>query len=118
MTIPAFLALVTVALASYRITRIVVADSISDSFRAWVWAQAYERVMDYDSLADTDERAVRRSWAWEKAYQLVSCPWCFGWHVSLLTYAAWFHWHVSFAKPIIAAVAVAGLQGFLASREG
>lgn len=118
MTVAEFLGLVVVAFAAYRVTRVVVADTISDSFRAWVWARSYERIDDYDSLADTDTRTARRSWWWEKAYQLVSCPWCTGWWVSLATYAAWFHWHVSFARPVIAAVAVAGLQGFIASREG
>lgn len=116
MTIPAFLALVVVGLASYRVTRVVVADTISDSFRAWVWSRAYAREDDYDSLGDTDTRAVRRSWWWEKAYQLVSCPFCFGWWVSLAFYAAWFHWHVGFARPILSAIAVAGIQAFVSSR--
>lgn len=117
MTVAEFLGLVVVAFAAYRVTRVVVADTISDSFRAWVWARSYERIDDYDSLADTDTRTARRSWWWEKFYQLVSCPHCTGFHVSWVLYLGWFHWHVSFVRPFIAAVAVAGIQSFVSSRQ-
>lgn len=117
MSIEPFLGLVVAAFAAHRVQRVVTADTISARFRAWLWGRAYERVQDYDSEGDRDTRTVRRSWAWEKAFQLCDCPHCLGFWCSLATYAAWFHWHVSFARPVIAAVAVAGIQSFVSSRQ-
>lgn len=118
MTVPDFLALVVIALAAYRVTRVVVADTLSDNFRAWMWARAYDRIHDYDSVGDRDDRIERRSWWWAKGFELVSCPFCTGFWASLVLYLAWFDWHVSFARPAITALAVAGLQAFISSRAG
>lgn len=113
-------AFVVVALAAYRLTRIVTLDTISDPFRArlhrWAWN-------DDDPVEGVDDegrpaffarpRAAWRTWV----DGLVTCPLCLGVWVSAATYAAWRWWDVAPVRAVIAIFAVAGLQCFLASKE-
>lgn len=114
MTIQAFLALLAIALCAYRVTRVVTDDTISQSFRAWVWRLAY-RTAGYDSLREGTVQ-VRRSWLGEKAYQLVSCPFCLGWWVTIGVFVAWFGWPRT-ARDVVRLGAAIGMQAFVSSRR-
>lgn len=87
-------------LAAYRLARVIALDSITEPFRAWLYRHAYPG-------ARSGVRDTRRPWSW--LYGLLSCCYCCGLWISVLTYAAWTecpswsHW------PITAA-AVAGAQ--------
>lgn len=122
MTIEAFLAHLVVALAAYRITRVIVDDTITASWRTWLWRHAYV-VGGYDAATDRNV-AVRRDgggtlagWAWVKAYQLFTCPFCTGWWVTIAFYVAWFGWPSS-ARDVVRLAAAIGMQAFVSSRPG
>ena len=84
MTAPFLFAVLV--LASARLTRLVVTDTITASFRTWVLR--------------------RSSWFGE----LVSCPWCFGvWASTAVVAAAWLT-GVSLPFPLLWPWAVAGGQ--------
>lgn len=119
MSIYEFLALATIALAAYRITRVIVSDTITQSFRAWIWRRAYQPD-GYDSRTDREtigRRPGMVGWAWEKAFQLVDCPFCTGWHVTLAFYWAWHYWHAAWVRPVLSALAAVGMQAFVSSRR-
>lgn len=114
MNSPTFLAVLIAALAAYRLTRIVVADSITDPARAWLWRRTFAEA-GWDSERDRPAViVVSRAWWW--VHELVTCPFCTGWWVSLGVWAAWIHWPT--ARPAVVAVAVAGGQALLSSRAG
>lgn len=110
------LALVVIALASHRLQRIATKDTLSDPLRAWVWAKAYIEGAEWNE--DGTPKIVVRSKDWRWAWFFIECPHCVGWWTSLATFAVWFFapwswlWH-----PMIAAVAVAGMQSFVSSRK-
>jgi hypothetical protein len=109
------LSFLILALASYRLTRVVTDDTITDAARAWVWRRAYI-VSAYDSERD-QETTMTRSVAWSWLYRLVSCPFCVGWWVSLACYWAWWYSAWAWMRPALSAVAVAGGQAFISSRR-
>lgn len=114
MTVEAFLALLVVGLAGYRLTRVVTSDTISDPFRAWVYAHAYA-ASGYDSRTDSEQARVRhRGWHW--FYMLVSCPFCLGFWVTLGVWSAW-KWGPDWCRSAVAAIAAVGVQAFIASRR-
>lgn len=100
--------LVLYALAVYRLTRLVVADTITAPIRDRLMASAYPRGADV-------HHPPRRVWGW--VVELVGCPWC----VSVWLAAGWAG--LAYLLPVrvsallafvLAASAVAGL---LSSRE-
>lgn len=106
--------LVVLALATYRLTRVVTTDSISDGFRAAVYRFAYD-----DAAAVIDEqtkqfvaapRAPWRTWL----YALFSCPHCLGVWVGIGVYCAW-RWGSDAALAVLAVAALTGAQSALAS---
>lgn len=114
MKLEAFIALVVVGLASYRLTRVIVSDTITASFRVWLWRHAYDDG-GYDSLTERNV-TTRRSWAWEKLYQLFTCPFCTGWWISLAFYWAWMFADWRWTHHAIAALAATGIQAVISSR--
>lgn len=115
MTIATALALIAVALASYRLTRVVTADTLTNPVRAWLWAKAF--VEDgYDPHRDKPV-VRRRSFWWAQAYELARCPYCAGVYLSALTWWAWFYWPWTIIRPLIQMTAVMGLQALLSSRR-
>jgi hypothetical protein len=110
------LQLLVVALASYRVTRFLVRDSLigfgPDS--------GSRMSMRLDRFAYTPE-GEDRSYLRGKVGDLLTCVWCLGFWVSAVTYTvaavalgAWgdqpFAWHT------VAIFGVAGAQGYLSSR--
>lgn len=94
MTIPEPWPAVVLALATFRITRLIGWDDLTAPFRGWVvgWSENGDH---------------ERQWA----FALLSCPWCVGWWVSLLAALGWYaspHWAILVALPF-ALSAVVGL---------
>lgn len=99
------LALVAIlGLASYRITRLLVRDSISERPRQAIaqWA--------YDSAREEFRSPLRQSVAY-----FSTCPFCVGVYATAGLYALWDHWHD--ARFVVLVAAAAGVQSFLASRS-
>lgn len=114
-----FLTVVVVALAAYRLTRVVVEDTISASFRAWLWRHAYEPA-GFDTRLEREvsyRRHGRVGWVWEKAFQLATCPHCTGFWLSIGAFAAWLH-GPAWVRTGLLALAVSGIQSFISSRPG
>ena len=106
----ATLALVVVlGLASYRITRVVTRDAITDRFRSAVARWAWD-----------ENREQWRGGFRRRVQQLLTCPWCFGVWVSVVVYvwadlARLGREHGAGADVLLIA-AVAAVQGLAASR--
>lgn len=104
---------VLLGLAAYRATRIVTADSISESWRTWLYRQAWE---DQGPAADPAPRSVLRTYIWEG----FTCPFCVGVWCALVLVTMWVgwpwsHWHGG--RWLLLALAVAGVQAFVHSRK-
>lgn len=87
--------IVLLALASYRLTRIAVEDTVADAPRAWL------------------EARLPAFW-----YSGLTCYWCVGTHISVVVCAAWTlatgQW--DFAQFVLHALATATLVGILGER--
>lgn len=113
------LELLVLALASYRITRLITVDTIlghypgevpGDPDKRGTFIRGWLDRRFYDSNG-ADLGPIR---GWLGA--LYSCPWCMGvWVSAALWYAAtqttW-----SFVEPVCVIAAIAGAQGYIASR--
>lgn len=101
----AFLPLVVLALAAYRITRFLIIDSLTQGLRTkfHVWLTSRNKLQS----------------VFEKLFELTSCTWCFGWWVSLALYSL-FLWSApwSFGRmDWISVFAIAGIQGMIHALE-
>lgn len=126
-----WLGLVVVGLASYRLTRIVTTDTLTDRARErlyrWAWVEPDEpdlyalRYREHNGDAPFPGEGVqpmpRNGGARTYVAELFNCPWCLGVWVSAGVYCAWGWWHWMPVRAAIVILAVAGLQGFLASRR-
>lgn len=106
---------IVIALATYRVARIVTTDSISLPFRerlyGWAWDDDHA-VTGADGLPYATPRAAWRTWV----HDLFTCALCFGVWTAAGLYALW-RWSDSPAvRSGIVVLALAGLQCFLASR--
>jgi len=121
--------------AAYRATRVVTTDSITEHARDrlyhWAWIDPDDNSVVYQfrrgALAadgyDTQDGTVPlpRAGAWRTyVNELFNCPWCLGVWVSFAVVAFW-SWVVrdgiGVGLYLVCAAAVAGGQGFLASRK-
>lgn len=124
---------VVVVFASYRATRVVTTDSISEPFRDRLYRWAWVEPADVAEYAAAAVRARQRGFSVDESVplpragglrtyvnELFNCPWCFGVWVAFALTAAWC-WVVLDGVPVVVylvvALAVAGGQGFLASRS-
>lgn len=113
-----FLALAVLALAAYRITRIIVLDEVLGAYPD----EEHPRGTGLRKLADLffydaqgEERGPVRGWL----SRLVTCSWCAGVWVSVALTCLWFlawPWQLGVQGWLFAA-AVCGGQGFIASRH-
>lgn len=125
------LSFVVVVLAAYRATRIVTTDSLTERFREalyrWAWVESDETEAYASSWLRWNAPAPlvagaalpRRGGFRTYVSELFQCPWCLGVWVSYAITAAWW-WGVrdggSVFVFVIVGLAVAGGQGFMASR--
>jgi len=94
---------VILGFAAYRVTRLLVIDSLLEPGRS--------------KFHDAVER--RNGLVWDKIYDLVSCTWCVGVYVSFIIYAVYLwdlfvHWT---RVDWLSAIAIAGVQGMLHAVE-
>lgn len=99
--------LALLALASYRITRLIVIDSILDELRDWFFKK-----LDYRHDKKTDVY-YSRNFFMQKLSYLIQCTWCAGVWVSAGVYWLWDH---EIYVPIVIA-AIAGAQGMIHALE-
>lgn len=108
---PALAVVVVMGLAAMRLTRLVVADTITDPWRErlyrWAWDEEHPTARD-GALWPTP-RGGFRTWV----YAGLTCAWCFGVYVSVAVYCGW-RWGGDVARAIIVVAAVAAVQGALA----
>lgn len=96
------------ALAAYRIGRAVAVDSITLGFRKRIYKLAYP-----DGSQD-GHGTILHPWDW--LYNLISCPHCVGFWATLAIWLVWGQGH--FWALLVAVLAAAGVQSFLASKAG
>jgi hypothetical protein len=106
---------IVVALAAYRITRLIVLDSLlgeypdaehprGTGYRRWLDRFAYQE--------GGANRSAFRGWLGD----LLTCTWCTGVWVSAAAWAAWV-WGADWVRDIEMVAAIAGVQGYLSSRH-
>lgn len=71
--------LLVLAVAVYRATRLVTADTVSERPREWLRARSHKTMVRHDLLGVTgdtrvDERTDRPASLW--LWKLITCPWC------------------------------------------
>jgi hypothetical protein len=101
--------LIVLAIASYRITRFLVIDTLISGVRNKF----------HGFLINHAQKQGTFHMLWEKLYDLTSCTWCFGFWVSVILY-----WLYTWVSPnywnqldVINVFAIAGIQGFLHALE-
>jgi hypothetical protein len=129
-----------VALAAYRATRVVTRDSISEAFRdrlyRWAWVESDEAELyvlawslakgePFPGWVNVPEGGwppmPRNGGLRTYVSELFQCPWCLGVWVSFALLAVWcwgVHDGIGVLRFLVLGLAVAGVQGFLASKEG
>jgi uncharacterized protein DUF1360 len=83
---------VLLALAAFRIWRLIAADTIFDGPRKWIIGLGY-RWADGDPIP----KKYREHWG-----IFMECPWCLGFWISVVVWAAWLavdDWAVGLAVP-------------------
>ncbi len=104
---------VVLALAAFRLTRLLAADTITDPWRGWLFRWAWnDEVLTDDGtghLTPTPRGGGWRTWAW----MLATCQWCLGVWIAVAVYAGW-RWGGDVAQAVVVVLAVAGVQGALA----
>lgn len=109
--------LAVLALASYRATRLMTDDTLTlplrDRLYRWAWDDEHPVANRETGQLEPRPRAPLRTYV----YELVTCSWCLGVWVAALLYVLW-RW--SSWAPVrygIVVLALAGAQGFVASRR-
>lgn len=116
-----FLTLVILTFAAYRITRFFLFDSLMGmSMGAGGDDPASDFAIKVDSWAYNPDTGLDRSFLRGKIGDLLTCPWCLGFHIGWILLALW-TWTLPWMVPspqawVITAFAIAGGQGFIQSR--
>lgn len=100
---------IILALASYRLTRFVVIDTLIEGIRARIYSFLINRAGKEGPL----------KLVWLKLYELTSCTWCAGFWVSAGLYTL-YQWEnpLDFSRlDAIAIFAIAGVQGMIHALE-
>lgn len=103
MTVPDWWTFFLLALASFRLWRIVAVDTITEPIRNRVY-----RLEDF--------QAGREEMYRTKLDEFVSCPWCFGWWVVLAWWGAWQVWEFG-VEVVSVPLAISTAVGFLAKAD-
>jgi len=96
------------ALAAYRVTRLIGWDTLTERLRNWLMVRKV--VASVEGREGESRRVVvMRSPLLSK---LINCPWCLGWWISLAWWAAWIAWP---AGTLVAATpfAIAAIVGLV-----
>ena len=98
--------LVLLALAAYRLTRLIVIDALFDEARDWFF-----QILDYRYDKKT-QAYVSRNFLLQKLSYLLQCTWCAGVWVSALVYYLY-----SGTFDFLPVAAIAGAQGMIHALE-
>jgi len=108
-------AFVVVALAGYRLTRLVVFDSLF-GFNAESGSSMSRRLDVWSWAADGSVRPGVGGWFRDKVGNLLVCSYCVGVWLTVGCWALWV-WGPSWARFGITAAAVAGVQALLSAAD-
>jgi hypothetical protein len=100
-------ALILLALAAYRVTRLIVIDAIFDEPRAWLI-----RKLGFKKSRKDGDLYNREHPIFEKLIYLMTCTWCVGVWVSAFLFIALYR-----EFKFVDIFAIAGLQGLLHALE-
>lgn len=103
------LTLAVLALATYRLARLVVEDTITDAPRKFVQAKATTKLKNAQS--EWLEINKDAKWVWRKLYALTSCHWCVSVWASGANIAL-AHYQGSWFKYVAYALAASTLAGW------
>lgn len=111
--------LVVLALATYRVARIIAEDTISEPARERMYRWAWDDAHPDESVDDDGKRVLlahpRAAWrTW--VHGLFTCPLCIGVWTAAALYALWRFVDWEPVNVAIVMLAIAGLQCFLATR--
>lgn len=98
MSIQTFIALIVLTLAGHRVARVIGWDSITQPWR--------QRFLGYDDDGKKNRWPANR----KRLGAFVHCPWCQGFWLSLVIYAAW-RWWPEVTLTIASPLAVSSLIG-------
>ncbi len=105
---------VILALAAFRVVRLVTADSTlnapRDRMYRWAWDDEHPVADPARDVFVPSPRGSLRTWA----YELVTCTYCFGVWASAALYCVW-RWGGDVGRGILTAVAIMGLQAILSA---
>ncbi|MBS4188905.1 DUF1360 domain-containing protein [Bacillus sp. FJAT-49705] len=104
-----FMELMILALASFRLTRLMVYDKITEFIRRPFFDEREEKneVGDMEVYIIPKDRGIRRFFG-----ELLSCYWCTGVWTSVILYFLYFFFY-TIAVPIMIVLAVAGLAAII-----
>jgi Protein of unknown function (DUF1360) len=112
-----FFWLIVMALATHRLTRLIVRDGIAEGAREWLRRRGYEQGALVDNFSGEQKASVTRSrhnlWSW--LFELVSCSWC----VSVWTgggVVAIMYFQSDWSKFVVLALALSSLGSILEER--
>ncbi len=86
--VPGGWAFLLLAMAAFRVTRLIGWDEITEPLRQRVLTKRTGGVMD--SVRPRKVKFLRERSAW--LTKMMQCPWCLGWWVSLVWWGAWIVW--------------------------
>ena len=104
--LPPLEAIVLIALAAFRATRLITSDTITEPLRdrleRWAW--------EFGPNGQLKARGALRTWLVEG----LTCQWCLGVWMSAASYSTW-RWAGEVGLALLAILAIAGVECALAS---
>ena len=109
-------ALIVYLLAAYRLTLLIVRDSIFNAVRDFIRDRGYvtERMTRVNGEVETRLRAINRFWSW--LHDLISCEWCTSIWVATVVVVLQ-HFQQSWFQYVCFALALSSVSGMLSEKR-
>lgn len=115
---PDLITLILAVGAAARITRLVVADTITAPLRDWALPRIARSRKDRDHIAQTGQAQPPRGLR-AALITLLTCHWCTGmWVAAAIAPVAWIYGHTTWFALPAAVLTIAYAVGFLGDNEG